>query len=137
MSAFKSLKSIDGNVFKSILEKFEENVMRSEKPYTKSENLIWRKHELKWFGQKISIFCFQWKYVESVADNMLTPIRVSSYDSMSNYSKKHERYTKNKNYRQIPQCRCQIQFPCLVYILLLSHVMLYAHIAGSYVVTRY
>ncbi len=42
--------------------------MRPEKPYTKVENVILGKHDLKWFGPKISIFGFPWKYVQGMSN---------------------------------------------------------------------
>ncbi len=61
-------------------------VMRSEKPYTKLEYVILRKHALRWFGQKVLIFGFQWKYVESISSNILMQIWVSSDDSTCSYN---------------------------------------------------
>ncbi len=66
-------------------------VMRSGKPYIKSVNVILRKCDLKWFGKKILISCFQWKYVESIASYILAQIWVSSDDHMSNYIGKNVR----------------------------------------------
>ncbi len=62
--------------------------MRSEKPYTKLEYVILKKHDLKCFRQKKSILGFQWKYVRSIASNILMQIQVSSSDSTSGYSEK-------------------------------------------------
>ncbi len=73
--------------------------MRSEKPDTKLENVIMRKHAVKYFGEKMSLFGFQWKYVESIASNSLMQVQVSFDDSTSNYSEKHERYKGNRNHR--------------------------------------
>ncbi len=92
-----------------------------EKSNTKSENVILRKRDLKGFGQKLSIFGFQQKYVESIYNGILTQIKVSSDDSTSNYSEKLERYTTNRNHTQSNQT----WFPALLYNRLLSHVMSY------------
>ncbi len=58
----------------------------------RNHTVVLRKHNLKWFGQKISVFGFQWKYAEGLPSNIWMQIRVSSDESISTYSKKHERY---------------------------------------------
>ncbi len=57
----------------------------SEKSYTKSENMILRKHNRKCFGQKISIFDFPWKYEKGIAGNILEQIWVSLEFSFRGY----------------------------------------------------
>ncbi len=113
------------------------NAMRSEKPYTKSENAISSKTGSKVICKKMSIFGFQKKYVESIAGNILMQIWVSSDDYTSNYSEKHERYTTNRNYTRSLRCSCQTQFPFLLYSHLLSHVVLSALVAGSCAIICY
>ncbi len=98
--------------------------MRSEKPYTKSENVILRKLDLTRFGQKISIFSFQRKNIESIAINILTRVQILSDDSTSNYSEKYGRFTTNRNHTQSRQCSRQTRFPSFIYDCLLSHLML-------------
>ncbi len=95
--------------------------------------MILRKQDRKWFGQKISIFGFQRKYVGSIASNILMQIFVSSDDSMSNYNEKYERYTTNRNHTQSYRCSCQTRFLSLQpYNHLPSNAVLSALIAGPY-----
>ncbi len=61
----------------------------------------------------------------------------SSDDSTSNCSKKHKRYTTNRNQTQNRQCIHQTQFPFLLYNHLLSHVVLSALVAGLYTMIHY
>ncbi len=68
--------------------------MRSEKSYTKLEKVILRERKLKWFGQKILVLGFQWKYVESTASNISMQKWASSDDDVSNYSEKYEVHTQ-------------------------------------------
>ncbi len=86
--------------------------MPFEKPYTKSENVILRKHNPKGFSQKISIF-------------------VSFDDFIFNYGEKCGRYTTNRNHTQSHRCSHQIQFPNLLYNHLLSCRVIYI---GSWLV---
>ncbi len=60
-------------------------VRPSQKPYKKSENMIWWKRNLKGFAWKILSFGSPRKYVDSIASNILTQIGVSSDDSTSHY----------------------------------------------------
>ncbi len=109
------LREFHSSVEKISWQFLREYVMWSEKPYTKSENVILRKHNLKWFGQEILIFSFQQKYVESVASNIWMQIRVSSDKSTSNYSEKCERYTTNRNHAQSHHCSRQTWSRSLLY----------------------
>ncbi len=73
-------------------------VLKCVPGYTQLENTILRKCDLKWCDQKISVLCFQQKYVEGIDANILTQIWVSSNDSTSSYREKCEKYTTNRNH---------------------------------------
>ncbi len=85
-------------------------VMRSEKSYTKSKNVILRKLDLKWFGRKISIFGFQWKYIESIGSKILTQIRVSSDDPTSNNIEKCDSITRLETIHKVANVVAKLSF---------------------------
>ncbi len=101
--------------------------MLSEKPYIKSENAILRKHDPKWFGQRISIFGFQWKYVESITNNILIQIWFSSHDSMilcPIIVKNMRGIPQTETIHKVPNVAAKLSFPLLFIIAFyLCHVI--------------
>ncbi len=107
--------------------------MRSGKLYTKLENKILRKSDLKRFGSKNINFWFSMEICREHCNNILMQMQASFDDSTSNYSEKHQRYTTttDRNRTQSRKCSRKTQFLPLLYNCLLPHVVLSALVGSS------